>query len=184
MTAGKPGIKMTFRAAPGSRLRAGDVDALGQTLERLKLAGPLTAERVLDEASDRSSPLYKYFEWDNDKAAHQYRLEQARRLIRSIEVVIEDKKGKQIPMKAYYNVADAEGQRSYEPMSFVFETPDLADQVIEQAQVQLEAWKARFAKYTWARGAMPHISAALRAMKKATKKTKPAPKRAPTKKAA
>lgn len=177
MTAGKPNVKMTFRAAPGSRLRQGDVEALGQALERLKSTGPLTAERVLHEAMNAKSVLHKYFEWDDHKAAHQYRLEQARRVIRSIEVVIEDAKGKQVPMKAYYNVADAEGQRSYEPMSFVFETPDLADQVIEQAQSQLEAWKTRFAKYQWAKGAMPHVMAALRAVKAATKKSAKKPKK-------
>ncbi len=174
----KTNVTMKFRVAPGSRLRQADVDILGATLERLKSTGPLTADRVLDEAADAKSPLHKYFEWDDRKAAHQYRLEQARRLIRSIEVVIEDAKGKDVALKAYYNVADAEGQRSYEPMEFVFSSPDLSDQVIEQARTQLEAWRARFAKYSWAKNAVPHVAAALKAMKAATKRPKRTLKRA------
>ncbi len=165
-------VDMKFRVVPGSRIRKGDAQMLGQTFERLKKSGPLTAERVLDEATNTGSPLHRYFEWDDSRAAHNYRLEQARRLLRSIEVVISDAKGKEVPMRAYYSVKDAEGQRGYQPMTFVFETPDLADQVIKQAFDQLEAWKVKYGKYVWAKGALPHVIAALRAVKGATKKSR------------
>ena len=146
---------MTFRVAPGSRVRESDAPVLGQIFEQLKKTGLLTAERVLNEASKTGSPMYRYFEWDDHKAAHQFRLTQARALLRSIEVVLEDAKGKKVPMKMYFNVRDSENHRSYEAATFVFDTPDLADQVIEQALAQLEAWKARHAKYGWAKAAMP-----------------------------
>ena len=165
-------LRLTFQVTPGARIRKADAAVIGNALERLKTSGPLTAERVLDDASNVRSPLHKYFEWDNQKAAHKWRLEEARRLIRSVEVVISDAKGKQIPMRAYYSVKDSEGQRSYEAMQFVFETPDMADQVIEQALAQLESWKIKFAKYTWAKSALPGVRAALKAVKKAAKKTR------------
>ncbi len=171
MTAGKPNVKMTFQVTPGSRIRKADAKVLGETFERIKASGKhLTAETVLTEATNPRSPLHKYFNWDDASAAHQYRLEQARRLIRSIEVVIEDARGKQVPMRAYYSVKDAEGTRGYEPMTFVFESPDLADQVIAEAVSQLEAWKVKYAKYQWAKGAIPKVAAALRAVKQAAKK--------------
>ena len=171
MTAGKPSVAVSFRVVQGSRLRKADAEVLGKAFERLKASGPLTADRVLEEAMSARSPLHKFFEWDNEKAAHKFRLEQARRLIRSIEIVIEDAKGKSVPMRAYYSVKDAEGQRNYEPMAFVFSSPDLADQVIQEAVSQLEAWKVKYAKYTWARQAIPKVAAALRAVKVAAKKT-------------
>lgn len=183
MTAGKPTVTMTFRVTPGSRIRKADAKVLGEAFERLKATGPLTADRVLTEAMNARSPLHRYFEWDDQKAAHQYRLEQARKLIRSIEVVLEDAKGKQMPMRAYYSVRDADGQRGYEAMEFVFATPDLADQVIEEALAQLEAWKAKYGRYTWAKGAVPQIVAALRAVKRAKKSAKKSTK-ATSKKAA
>jgi hypothetical protein len=44
--------------------------------------GELTPSIVVEEAEDEESPLHDRFEWDNDKAAHEYRLAQARTLIR------------------------------------------------------------------------------------------------------
>lgn len=172
MTAGKPTVKMSFRVTPGARVRKADAQLIGQAFEALKASGPLTAERVLNEAMNAKSPLHRYFEWDDQKAAHQYRLEQARRLIRSIEVVLEDARGKQVPMRAFYSVKDADGQRGYEAMEFVFSTPALSDQVIEEAVTQLEAWKEKYQKYQWARGAIPKIASALRAVKTAAKTAK------------
>lgn len=45
-------------------------------------AGTLTPEAVLADAADPTSVLHSCFEWDDSKAAHQYRLDQARGLIR------------------------------------------------------------------------------------------------------
>lgn len=45
-------------------------------------AGTLTPEAVLADAADPESVLHDCFEWDDTKAAHQYRLDQARSLIR------------------------------------------------------------------------------------------------------
>ena len=59
--------------------------------ELLKLQdrkGRITPQAVVDEASDPKHPLHKLFEWDDSAAARKYRLDQARELIRSVEVVI------------------------------------------------------------------------------------------------
>ena len=61
-------------------------------IERLKQLeteqGELTTEVVLADAQDESSPLHGYFEWDDRAAAYQWRTEQARRLIRSVRLVV------------------------------------------------------------------------------------------------
>lgn len=44
--------------------------------------GELTPEIVVEAARDPGSPLHSYFDWNNDTAAHKFRLEQGRRLIR------------------------------------------------------------------------------------------------------
>lgn len=60
-----------------------------QALKSLEDAeGRLTPEGVVKAAADSTSPLHALFEWDNKKAAHQHRIEQARSLIRSIKVEI------------------------------------------------------------------------------------------------
>lgn len=53
-----------------------------------KNGGILTPDAVVQEAKQLESPLHDCFEWDNKKAAHQHRLDQARGLIRSVKLEI------------------------------------------------------------------------------------------------
>lgn len=48
--------------------------------------GTITPEAVIDDARSPDSPLHGEFEWDDSAAAHAYRLDQARHLIRSVRV--------------------------------------------------------------------------------------------------
>jgi hypothetical protein len=58
-----------------------------------KKNGSVDAETVVDVAKSPKSPLHACFEWDDTKAAHKYRLVQARTIIRSIGVEVKgDKK--------------------------------------------------------------------------------------------
>lgn len=50
--------------------------------------GTITPQTVIDDAKDPASPLHEHFEWDDTKAAHAYRIDQARELIRSVRLVI------------------------------------------------------------------------------------------------
>lgn len=47
----------------------------------------LTPESVVKAASSPRHPLHPCFEWDDEKAGEQYRLHQARNLIRCVQVV-------------------------------------------------------------------------------------------------
>lgn len=47
--------------------------------------GQVTPERVLEAAIDPASPLHKCFEWNDEKAGHAYRIDQARSLIRRVK---------------------------------------------------------------------------------------------------
>lgn len=48
--------------------------------------GLLTADAVVDDATDPSSPLHEAFDWDDRTAARAYRVQQARVMIQSISV--------------------------------------------------------------------------------------------------
>lgn len=50
--------------------------------------GKITPAAVVEAARAKNSPLHRYFEWDNTKAAQLYREDQARALIRSVKVQI------------------------------------------------------------------------------------------------
>ena len=71
----------------GFRCRV-DVQAAGKELTRIeKKHKGATAENVVTEATDKASPLHDAFEWNNRKAGNEYRLSQARYLVRSIEII-------------------------------------------------------------------------------------------------
>lgn len=62
---------------------------VAERLAQLAIDGHLTAEAVVSDAANPKSPLHSRFEWDNSKAAHEHRLEQARALIRSVRVEVQ-----------------------------------------------------------------------------------------------
>jgi hypothetical protein len=50
--------------------------------------GLLHIERVVEVAADPESPLHNHFEWNDGDAAHRYRLNQARTLIRAQKIPV------------------------------------------------------------------------------------------------
>ena len=59
-----------------------------KALAGLEVKGRLTPMEVVDAARDRGSVLHSYFTWDDAAAAQEHRIEQARQLIRGIQVVV------------------------------------------------------------------------------------------------
>lgn len=57
-------------------------------IHSLATNGRLTPEQVLVAAQDVDSPLHSFFEWDDQRASHAYRLNQARALIRKVPLNI------------------------------------------------------------------------------------------------
>lgn len=85
---------MSLRESPrGPQPSGGDdspppAPAVVDAINALARRGRLTPEDVLAAARDKSSPLHDSFEWDDDAAAHAYRLDQARGLIRRVRVFV------------------------------------------------------------------------------------------------
>lgn len=101
-------MRYTFR-------NGGDAQAVGETLETLRLEhGRLTPIAVVEIASDERSPIHKYFTWDDSTAANEYRLWEARSLIRSVTVTVEERE----PVSAFVNVrADGQYYQSVEVLA-------------------------------------------------------------------
>lgn len=97
-------------------------DEAYRELERIRAeTGTLLASAVVDAAADEDSPLHPAFDWDDASAGREYRLIQARHLIRAVRVTV----GTKEPRRVYVHV----GQRSdeegvYEPMDVVVKSPD------------------------------------------------------------
>ncbi len=57
-------------------------------LTELEKSGILTPDSVVEDATDPESVLHPLFEWNNDIAAHKYRVDQARTVISSVTVIV------------------------------------------------------------------------------------------------
>lgn len=77
-----------------------DPSIAANELQRIQsVYGSITPEILVKEAKKRNSPLHKIFEWNDTKAAENYRLQQARILLNNIQVtIITDNEPKNIPV--------------------------------------------------------------------------------------
>lgn len=84
-----------------------------ETLEIIKKEyGSITPENVLDYAKNPKTSIHKLFEWDDKKAAHQHRLQQARLFINNIQItIISDGEPREIG--AYEIVRNNENENEY-----------------------------------------------------------------------
>jgi hypothetical protein len=101
--------------------------------------GELSPEQVLAEAKPASSPLHGYFEWNNSAAAAQYRLSQARDLIRRCKVTVETAPETTVRVRAFVNVPDA----GYKPVEQALASAD-RDVVFQQCQREIAALRRKY----------------------------------------
>jgi len=97
----------------------------------------LRASMVLAKAKSKKSSLHDLFEWDDTKAAHQHRLEQARRICRVVVIQHGDgvEKLVHVPVVKSEDADSAEGY--YKPVSVMVQ--DEYDRAKGQALAALAA---------------------------------------------
>ena len=145
--------KVEYGASRGARLSNKDAQTYGPELNSIKEAnGGLLPEMVVEAATDPASPLHAAFEWDDKKAAHFGRIEQAKYLIRS--VVIRHIKGQQdgpkhvhVEVKAFHNVIN-DGNRAYLSIDDIRKDPLLRKQLVIQAYNELKGWERRHKQFS------------------------------------
>jgi hypothetical protein len=124
---------MTFRL---KRCPAGvDAEAVGVELERIHAEREgLRPAEVVEEARPKTAALHPAFEWNNGVAGEKWREHQARKLIRSIEVV-EDRDGEEpLATKVYVHVQDA-----YHPVEQVIRSPDMFTAAVGELNAKMNA---------------------------------------------
>jgi len=141
-----------YKAAKGASFGDDKAQVYGRHLERLqKRFGYLQPELVVDDARADDSPLHEAFEWNNRKAAGDWRKWQARHLMNTI-VTVKIIDGEEKEARAFYNVticqdAEEETKKVYISLDSAFKHDHLASQIIERAKAELIGWKNRYATY-------------------------------------
>ena len=119
-------------------------------LERIrKKEGCLVPTVVVNEAKKPRNPLHKEFEWDDSEAATEYRLEQARRMLRSIQVVREEVPDR--PMRVYEIVTqpavkDMPERKVYDDIGKIMADPVSRDELLGRAIRDALTYKRKYAQ--------------------------------------
>lgn len=121
---------------------------IGEILE--SLGKDFTPQDVIETAADPNSPLNSFFQWDDSKAASEYRLTQARTLIQRIKIIVEVNNEK-IQTRAFHHVELVRQNKlvpRYVSLRTIKTNKNLADQVIAQALRELRDWNRKYKEYS------------------------------------
>lgn len=134
----------------GARIKA-DAAKVGTELETIDIKKPVM---VLEYARrHKKSELHKCFEWDDGRAAEQYRVIQAGHIIRSIAIKREtetENGGKKITVvRAYENIKDDDSEegRIYVPVELALSNPEMQEQVIRNIKRGIEELREKGRAY-------------------------------------
>jgi len=141
--------KVTYYAAASAGFDDAKAEIYGKRLQGIhELENGLPAAAVVEYARDKKDPLHPLFEWNDTKAGELYRRNQARLLIRSIELEI-----KGIRVRAFENVVLSVQQkdsdelkpvRLYLDQATVHKDPDLHEQTLRKALGALVHFRKRY----------------------------------------
>jgi hypothetical protein len=122
--------------------------------------GILQPAIVVDEARPVSSPLHKRFEWNNGKAAQEYRLWQARQLIR---VVVETIAGSEGKHEVFVSLTTDRKDGGYRVMAEVLSDKSMREQMLMDAKCEMELFHHKYVR-------LRELSLVFKAIKKTAKK--------------
>jgi hypothetical protein len=125
-----------------------DPRAVRKTLEEIRQAHPeglLVMDAVVEAARDESSPLHAYFNWNIEEAAYQHWLNQARTLVRTIEVIMpDDPEETLIPRYVSLSSDRKRVGGGYRDVSQVFSNKELLEELENTAKKDVEAVLRRY----------------------------------------
>lgn len=133
--------------ARNGRYSKDKAQALGCEIEAMLEEGvSITPEAMVERATPSSSSIHSLFEWEEKKAAHLYRVEQAGSYIRHLCLVTQ--KGEEsFLIRAHLSVrGEREGEREpeYRPVLEVTQTPSMRSQILMEALQEIRTWRVKY----------------------------------------
>ena len=114
-----------------------------QELERIRLknGGVLKPQDVVDEAKNPQNPLHKCFCWDDEVAAYNYRIVQARQLIR---ICITKVEALEEPVRVYVSLEPDRVDGGYRTLTDVMTNEDFKNQLLLQAKRDMRTFEQKY----------------------------------------
>jgi hypothetical protein len=121
---------------------------VNEELEQIRRAngGLLRPEDVVKFARNKRTALHGEFEWDDAKASAEYRLEQARKVIRVAVELLPSPHADQEPIRAYVSVASDRVQPGggYRSITDVMTDDDLRAELVNDALGEVKRWRRKY----------------------------------------
>lgn len=142
----------TYRVRHGFRLRSlSRAREWGKELVRLNGLGKRSPREIVAAAKSKTSPLHDYFDWNDTRAAEAWRIEQAKYLLRAIEIrlVAPAKTDSGVPItytRAIRSVATPD-DRAYRTAKDIRASKTLSMAAVDGAMKELIEWRDRFQHY-------------------------------------
>ena len=135
---------MIYKWRETKRFKSIDPNVAGEELKRIAKAngGALTPPTLLSRAKNKDNPLHECFDWNDTLAAGKWRTEQARSIIRSIEVVYDDRGGEPKVTRAYVNLRGPD--QHYESTYSVMTNSEKRDRFLDQARSDMNKFIRRY----------------------------------------
>lgn len=129
-----------YTAAWKSGLGLFRADAQKVADELYSIGDEFTPEQIVEKARDESTELHKCFEWNDEIAAHHYRLQQARVVV--CNLVIKEQQNDDAYQKRVFYKTDTAG--GYKPLSIVMKNKDEYEKLLERANAELRSFRTKY----------------------------------------
>jgi len=135
---------MVYQWAAGTRSRI-DAQVAGDCLESLRqrLSGEIRPADVVNEARSNRSPIHDGFEWDDARAAQANRIDQAKYMLRHINVEIQPTDDQDPTfIRAFCSVEPAEPR--YVSITDALKDPISRQELVAKALAEAFSWRRRY----------------------------------------
>ena len=139
-----------YRFKAGSHIKA-DAQEAAAVCEKLANEGNLTARSLVDVSRPEDAPLHDEFDWNDTTAAESWREHQARRIIGSLEIIVEEKE----PVRAFFSVVTHEPQ--YTHINAILRSEDETERLLRMAYRELQAFQRKYSRLEALRGVFEAI---------------------------
>lgn len=109
---------------------------------RSKAGGVLKPEAVVAFARNPKTALHSWFTWDDSQAAVEYRLWQARQVIRVCVTVTEGPD--ESPIRTYVSLYDDRGEDGYRLLTDVLSDEEMREKLLQQALAEFKTWQTKY----------------------------------------
>jgi hypothetical protein len=103
--------------------------------------GMISPDKVVAFAKNKKTALHHSFQWDDRKAGDQYRLWQARQIIRVHVAVIKDDTK---PVRAYVSLQQDRGAKGYRRTVDVLASDELREMMLDEAKATMQLFANKY----------------------------------------